>query len=859
MSRFFSSIKTRIVFFIILVFSSVLFFILWGGTKLQSEIINSYESQSTDEQKHLVKSIIRDESDSLVSYMKLWLYEENIAPLLENSPDLESWENNVFTLGNQIAVRWFVTSILTYDIDCNLIYNFNTKLKKNKLEYDLVQIKGLVDNAIADEKIVSSFTKSGDGEPYIINIIPSRDEDGDISHFHAVIMRFKTILSRFYKSTGYFSEINLDNFNLKSQEKWPLINMNSSSRFTDSQNNIYLFRSLTFEEFSEKIGQNFQMIVYPNVTELTKGINSIEKTISKMVGGVFLGSIFLLFVIVLIMLAPIDKILNVISRVNKGDYDNKVDYISKSEIGILAFAFNGMLGTIKENIKNINQKNRDIQTILSNINQGILTIDSNLIVNSEYSKNLEIILERENLSDANAIDILFPNGSIGSDEKSRIENSLKMSEDLLSFEINEGSLISNYTLELSSHKKEIEIEFIPISQDEDQVDKILISIKDVTEWNQLKNSMKNNSEQIEIINQILNIPIERFKSFLKLSLKNLKNVKELIKSDISWETDRQASDELFRKLHTLKGNVRGYQLSFLVDSVHNAETIVQNYRNDKEPTIDKHNLYQSIKDIENIIYKYSYIFENKILSLIDENKISSPFDSSKIYELSEFFEKNKEKIYSNNILALDNLKNKIELASSISVKHAVNEVTANISATCASLNILEPVILQNNFPILIYSYKKEILNNILVHLINNSLFHGFKDSVKVENQIYIYFSKKDGSLLLEFSDNGLGLNLGQIVSKYDSIHNRDYSSKTNIEKANLIFDSGISTAKDVTSISGRGVGMDAVKNFVESNNGKIELYLLNEQENRNWSFQLNISLPIALKNDLSEDNMRIAG
>ena len=49
------------------------------------------------------------------------------------------------------------------------------------------------------------------------------------------------------------------------------------------------------------------------------------------------------------------------------------------------------------------------------------------------------------------------------------------------------------------------------------------------------------------------------------------------------------------------------------------------------------------------------------------------------------------------------------------------------------------------------------------------------------------------------------------------------------EIAQLIFAPGFSTAEQVTEVSGRGVGMDAVKSFVEREEGSIELCFLNPQ------------------------------
>jgi two-component system, chemotaxis family, sensor kinase CheA len=67
------------------------------------------------------------------------------------------------------------------------------------------------------------------------------------------------------------------------------------------------------------------------------------------------------------------------------------------------------------------------------------------------------------------------------------------------------------------------------------------------------------------------------------------------------------------------------------------------------------------------------------------------------------------------------------------------------------------------------------------------------------------------------------------------------------EVANLIFTSGFSTADQVTEVSGRGVGMDAVRGFLESAGGSIEVKLDAGDENADFrGFTTLIHLPATL-------------
>ena len=67
---------------------------------------------------------------------------------------------------------------------------------------------------------------------------------------------------------------------------------------------------------------------------------------------------------------------------------------------------------------------------------------------------------------------------------------------------------------------------------------------------------------------------------------------------------------------------------------------------------------------------------------------------------------------------------------------------------------------------------------------------------------------------------------------------------TDNEIHNLIFHAGLSTAEKVTDISGRGVGMDVVRGFLQKEGGDIQIRFLDTHETDNHRpFELLISLP----------------
>lgn len=147
---------------------------------------------------------------------------------------------------------------------------------------------------------------------------------------------------------------------------------------------------------------------------------------------------------------------------------------------------------------------------------------------------------------------------------------------------------------------------------------------------------------------------------------------------------------------------------------------------------------------------------------------------------------------------------------------------------------------------------RSIVNQIgdpLVHLIRNAIDHGIESRAeriakgKPEAGTIRLGARHEGShILIEIGDDGQGLNVEKIRQKAAAQGLINENTEINIdEAANLLFHPGFSTADAVTDISGRGVGMDAVKAAVESLSGTIDI-----QSQPGESMRVTIKLPLTL-------------
>ena len=147
----------------------------------------------------------------------------------------------------------------------------------------------------------------------------------------------------------------------------------------------------------------------------------------------------------------------------------------------------------------------------------------------------------------------------------------------------------------------------------------------------------------------------------------------------------------------------------------------------------------------------------------------------------------------------------------------------------------------------------ELIKDPLTHMVRNSADHGLEGpderraAGKPEvGKIVLNAYHEGGHIIIEISDDGRGLNLARIRAK--ALANGlasevELDGMNDQQIAQFIFKAGFSTAEKVTSVSGRGVGMDVVRTNIERIGGTIELKTV---AGRGSTFIIKIPLTLAI-------------
>ena len=151
----------------------------------------------------------------------------------------------------------------------------------------------------------------------------------------------------------------------------------------------------------------------------------------------------------------------------------------------------------------------------------------------------------------------------------------------------------------------------------------------------------------------------------------------------------------------------------------------------------------------------------------------------------------------------------------------------------------------------------ELAKDPFTHLVRNSADHGLETSAErrllgkpEKGSIRLSAYHEGGHIMIEVADDGRGLNTGRIKTKALAAGLATEAELEKMSEAQLhkfIFTPGFSTAQQVTSVSGRGVGMDVVKNNIDQIGGTIDVKSV---PGAGTSFTIKIPLTLAIASAL---------
>ncbi|MGA7776927.1 MAG: HAMP domain-containing protein [Paraburkholderia sp.] len=540
------------------------------------------------------------------------------------------------------------------------------------------------------------------------------------------------------------------------------------------------------------------------------------------------------------------------------DFTRRVPVGRLDEIGHSIVAFNGMIEKIQQSSLQLKQKTADIQAMLQNMQQGILTVVEGAVIHSEYSAYLEAIFETQDIAGRSLMDLVFGHTDLGADVLSQVDAASHacLGEDAINFAFNEHLLVTEISRRMPDGRvKVLDLNWSAITDDSDTIVRLMLCVRDVTELRKLAAEASEQKRRLEMIGEILAVSEEKFHHFIESSAGFISENERIIRQHS--QADREAIAELFRNMHTIKGNARTYNLQYLTNIVHETEQRYHELRQaETEVDWDQDSLMQELARVRAAVESYATINEvslrRKGASRGDSAERFLMVDIAHIEESLRLIEAAK----SDDLHALQSMRETVHQSLRVlgtqSVEDALSGVLESLPSLAHELGKETPQVRIDDNGYRLRSEASATLKNVFMHLLRNSVDHGIETAEArrthgkaAAGAIAIQMGVEQGAMQLVLSDDGRGLALNRIR---DLALEKGWISTgqalSDEETAELIFRPGFSTAEHVTEVSGRGVGMDAVRDFLKREHGSIVLRFTDHQQGAAFrQFETIVSLP----------------
>lgn len=630
--------------------------------------------------------------------------------------------------------------------------------------------------------------------------------------------------------------------------------------------------------------ESISLTLFSSVSIVQKRVQDALKTIIiNTVTQIFTLALILVFLMKFLVSKPLKKLQQAAIAMNpeKGTGSYSTDLIQQShllnrkdEFGSLANTMESMRQAIyqadkeihdysdnlelkvNERTRELEEKNKEISTLIEKMPIGIMVIEEGNVIGSHYSPELTNIFDIkgniEGLAFAELLDLV---SSLSSDLKSQALSCIEslFGYESIAFSINAHLLPSSGEILAKNGKRYAEFSWVPILDGRNCVSKILFCVRDITLIKELERKSEVKQLQMDLMTQVLDRGVDRLRSQIR-SINDLNNgiQDRFVRLTQDLVEGKEVSALLLRELHTLKGNTRTLKFQKVADQVHEMEALIAEHKIETLPNL------QSFRDLNlelnESVVKINEAFD-RITSLVSGNESKNLLNFERCHALWS--------------LAISLEKN--ELNPQVTVLEAIQDVIQPYYETVSSLlsfsiqesqkvcSRLNKGDLSVSFipeDTLVPKSQQTYLEQIFNHLLTNSVIHGIPDShddYYRQPEIKIHSWWENEVLYMIVKDSGKGLHLTALREKARSLHPSDADRMTDLELANLIFESGVSTAQRVCNLAGRGVGMDAVKSFVEEEGGSIEIMIEKDQPIQGYlAFSFRLVVPMTSKHLLED-------
>ncbi|MBR7059781.1 MAG: Hpt domain-containing protein [Neisseriaceae bacterium] len=471
----------------------------------------------------------------------------------------------------------------------------------------------------------------------------------------------------------------------------------------------------------------------------------------------------------------------------------------------------GTIRSLMVSDRKLAEQRRETNQIMQTINEGLFLVDKNLNIGNEYSAHLEEIIGQRNIGGKKLNDVLAKMVSKEDMETADVFIEQLYSEHVVEELISDLNPLNRIEVKIDDFSgyfstRYLDFKFSRVYRG-DSIEKVLASVSDVTDEvlreERAEEEREQNSRQVEMLGAVLNVDQRMLENFIDSTKRRIDEINNELRRPEKTKTALQnKARKIYREVHSMKGEASALKLDSFVAQCEDFESKIK-----------------EVQDRPNIS-------GNDFLGMtviLDE-----------MVSLTEVIDRLNARITGARVVSADG-------EASIDTMH---KYYTNFAKDIAERNSKEVVLLcagmdDNILP----EDKKEIVQDIAVQMLRNAIVHGIERPLIRERagkreagKIQLVLSCVDANNVeLMVEDDGAGLDFEAIRSKLverGTCSREDAAKLSKRELAEHMFDSGLSTAKEHGQDAGRGVGMDIIREYIRTLNGKLKVASVPKQYTR---------------------------
>ena len=386
--------------------------------------------------------------------------------------------------------------------------------------------------------------------------------------------------------------------------------------------------------------------------------------------------------------------------------------------------------------------------------------------------------------------------------------------------------------------------FRRVRGDDTSGDHILGVVGDVTDRvllaRELEQVKADNDSQSAVLLQILKVDPQQLHSFLANADVAFRKSNAMLTAPGKEQDDlKKKLNGVFRELHAAKGEAASLGLSSFVQRIHAAEDFLATLRS--KTTLNGNDFMPVVVKLDELMSHAAAIhgMQDRVAGF----RPAAPVAAGK--NKKDKIKKNKPEGSGDTTemaVAESDVETDSDAASEMPSGPSMDSMLQTLSLDVASSQA-RPVKLVTKGLDTVPARLAGTVKDICIQMIRNSIMHGIedadqrRDSGKLEEgTLQVSFTdENEEEFLLTIEDDGRGLNYEQIIDKALKQGMVKPQQAMTLERAavyKLIFQPGFSTASEVSEHAGRGVGLDAVSNWVRESGGNIAVSTVTGQYTR---------------------------